>query len=199
MLMNRDMCERAARQGLRSIGIRARCPNCNYIAETSKEKHILLRRNSPCPKCGIIGRTARVAPSNYLDVANWIGEYAVAKNRRDQASAVILFCALVESILETLKDDYLALHPKTKTKVNKRSDFTGVFGVKLGDLLSAAPDKLKQFPSEWKELREKRNKFLHGKSSSYHIHEADAYKAMDLALVAIRVYVWLNNRYCLKI
>jgi hypothetical protein len=180
---------------------RARCPNCNYIAETTKEEDVLSRPDLACPKCGVIGRVARIAPhSHLLDVATWVGEFAVSNNHRDHVAAVVLFCALTESILETLKDDYLKLHPPIKSKSKRTTDpsFEDVFGKTFGDVLKSAPTGVKGFPSAWEKLRNKRNKFLHGKSSSYQIREVDAHTAMDLTLTAIWAYVWLNNRYCLK-
>lgn len=198
--MDKKMRERAARQGLGHIVARARCPNCNYIAETTKEEDALSRCDLACPKCGVVGQGARIAPNNYLYVATWVGEFAVSNNRRDHVAAVVLFCALTESILETLKDDYLTLCPHIKSKFKPTADpsFKDVFGKTFGDVLESAPMDIKGFPSDWKNLRDKRNKFLHGKSSSYQIREVDAHKAMDLTLTAIRVYVWLNNTYCLK-
>lgn len=197
--MNGNLRSRAAQQGIGIIAASVSCTNCNYIAETNEEKDILLRVNAPCPKCGTSGQTRGMAPSRYIDVANWIGEYAATKIRRDHVSAVIMFCALTESILETLKDKYISIHPEIKLKPKKYLLFKDIFGSTLCDLLNNAPGILKNFTLEWDKFREKRNKFLHGKSSSYHITESDAHEAMDLALVAIQVYVWLNNKYCLKI
>jgi len=202
--LDRNLLERAAQQGLGHIGVRSRCYNCNYIAETDDEEDRLAKTNLSCPNCGLAGRGAGLAPSKYLDVANWIGQYAKTEYRRDHVSAVVLFCALTESILETLKDDYLGIHPKKKNKLkkklesNKGPDFKDVFNNTLSDLLKTAPPNLRDFPSRWKDLREKRNKFLHAKSSSYLIHKTDADEAIVLTLMVFHVYTWLNNNYCLK-
>jgi len=195
MNIDEDILEEIARQGLGHIVALERCPNCNYIATSDEE---LARRDSPCPNCAITGLAAGLGPSNYLDVANWIGEYAASNNRRDQSSAVILFCSFVEAMLETLKDDYLKLHPMSPTtKGRKRIEFKDVFGVTFRDALSDAPTRLKDFPSAWEDLRDKRNKFLHG-GSSYVIHRSDARKAVTVTADAVNSYRWLNNKHCLS-
>jgi len=195
--MDEEMRGYIAQQGLGHIIALARCPECNYIAATFEEENSLERRDSPSPKCSGVGYSAGPAPNNYLNVANWIGEYAVIENRRDYTSAVILFCAFVESILETLKEEYLAIHPEIRLP-NRRLSFKHVFGASLAESVVNAPTRISSFPSVWEELRDKRNRFLHGKSS-YLISQADAYKAMDHAGDAVAVYRWLNNQYCLKV
>jgi hypothetical protein len=104
----------------------------------------------------------------------------------------------VEAILETLKSDYLNLHPRaSSSKPDKRLSFKDVFGVTFKDALSDAPSRLKSFPFAWEELRDKRNRFLHGKSS-YLINGSDARKAVDVTADAVNTYRWLNNKYCLR-
>jgi hypothetical protein len=107
---------------------------------------------------------------------------------------------MTEAILETITDDYLELHPDKKSQFinNDKHTINDVLGSKLSDLLQAAPDSLKSFPENWEELRIKRNKFLHGKSSSFGMTKDDAKKAMDYVPCAISVFAWLNNKYCLK-
>lgn len=197
--MDESIREIAAKQGLGHIVALARCPSCNYIAKSFEEETSLARRDLPCPHCGVTGNGAGLAPNNYLRVANWIGEYAISDNCRDHASAVFLFCSFVEAILEKLKGDYLELHPalKSKFKPNRRLTFKDVFGDTFSNLLSAAPTRLKNLPSIWEELRDKRNRFLHGESS-YLISRSDAYKAMDSTVDAVNVYRWLNNKHCLR-
>jgi len=193
-----DILEHIAEQGLGHIVALSRCPNCNYIAKSSEEETLLARVESPCPHCGITGHGAGIAPNNYLQVANWIGEYAASPNRRDHSSAVLLFCSFVEGMLETLKSDYLRSKSNTSiAKVNKRRDFKDIFGMTLKAALNDAPSKLKEFPIVWGELRDKRNRFLHG-HSSYLIGAADARQAVSLAAEAVNVYRWLNNKHCLK-
>ncbi len=161
----------------------------------------LIRKREPCPNCKSTNKTARISLDSYTEVGNWLGEYAVFDNRRDYTSAVIMFCALTEAILESIIDEYLELHPDKKLQFanNNMRTIKDVLGSKLSDLLQAAPDNLKTFPENWEELRMKRNRFLHGKSSSFAITQDDAKKAMDYALKAISVFAWLNNTYCLKI
>jgi hypothetical protein len=198
--MDEEMREIIAQQGLGHIIALARCPDCNYIATSCDEEDSLAKKGSPCPKCGVVGYGAGIAPNNYLEVASWIGNYAAMENRRDYTSAVILFCAFVESILETLKDDYLALHPEIKLrfKADKRLLFKDVFGVSFAESVATAPINIRDFPSVWEELRDKRNRFLHGKSS-YLMSRTDAHKAMDFTGNALQVYRWLNNKHCLNI
>ncbi len=197
--MDEGVIENIARQGLGNIVALARCPDCNYIAQSDDEETMLATKDQPCPQCGIVGYGAGLVPNNYLDVANWIGEYAVSNNRRDHASAVFLFCAFVEVILETLKNDCLELHPKVKLKFkpDKWLSFKDVFGATFKDSLRVAPARLKNFSSIWEELRDKRNKFLHGKSS-YLIGRSDAHKAMNSTVDVVNVYRWLNNKHCIK-
>jgi hypothetical protein len=197
--MEDNIIENIARQGLGHIIALTRCPDCNYIAQSDNEETMLARRDQACPRCGIVGCSAGLVPSNYLDVANWIGEYAASGNRRDQASAVFLFCAFVEAILEILKEDYVKLHPGMKLKFSsdRQVSFKDVFGATFKDSLSAAPDRLKKFPSVWEELRDKRNRFLHGKSS-YFIGRLDAHNATNSTVDAVNVYRWLNNKHCVK-
>ncbi len=197
MSIDQDMLEQIAKQGLGHIVALVRCPNCGYIAKSLEEETLLERRDSPCPNCAITGQSAGLAPNNYLEVANWIGEFAVSDNRRDYSSAVIVFCSFVEAMLETLKDDYLKLHPLPTSKRRKRFGFKDVFGVTFKDALNHAPPKLKEFASAWEDLREKRNRFLHG-SSSYVINRSDANTAVALTADAVSSYRWLNNRHCLK-
>jgi hypothetical protein len=189
-----------AQQGLGSTLVPTRCSKCNYLAILWPEKIQLIKRGESCPNCESTDKTARISLSNYIEVANWLGEDAVSDNRRENISAVILFCALVEAILETIIDDYLELHPDKKLQFinNDRRTIKDVLGSKLDDLLQAAPDSLKSFPQNWEELRIKRNKFLHGKSSSFGLTKDDAKKAMDYTSSAFAVFAWLNNKYCLK-
>lgn len=190
----------AAKQGIGSIFIPDRCRVCNYLAITWAEKMALIQTASECPNCKTTGKKALITLSNYIDVANWVGEYTISSNRRDYASAVIMFCALFESCLEEIKQDYMDAHPDVKLEFesNERATLTDVLGSNLSQLLEQAPSDIKMFPIEWKEMRDKRNSFLHGKSSSYHINQADANKAMDLVANAVATFAWLNNKYCLR-
>jgi hypothetical protein len=198
MTIDQDMLEQIAQQGLGHIVALAHCPNCGYIAKSSEEETLLARVESPCPNCAITGHGAGLGPNNYLEVANWIGEFAASDLRRDHSSAVILFCSFVEAMLETLKDDYLKLHPMSRiSKPNKPISFKNVFGVTFEDAFSDAPTRLKDFPSAWKDLREKRNKFLHGRSS-YVIHRSDAHMAVAVTADAVNSYRWLHNKHCLS-
>ncbi len=111
-----------------------------------------------------------------------------------------MFCAWFESCLEELNEDYLELHPDIKEKLEgkKRIYFEDVFGKTLSKLLETSPDYIKSFLVEWEEIRNKRNSFMHGKSSSYAITQDDGKKAMDLIANAVSTFVWINNQYCLR-
>ena len=164
------------------------------------EKLSLVRTASECPNCKTSGRKALISLSNYVNVANWVGEYAVSSNVRDYASAVVMFCALFESCLEEIIQDYMDLHPDIKLQFENKEKVTikEVLGSSLPDMLEKAPSYIKSFPMDWKEIRDKRNLFMHGKSSSFHITQTDAKKAMDLVPIAIHTFAWLNNQYCLR-
>jgi len=198
--MDEEIRIHVAKQGIGSISIPNRCRFCNYLAINWEEKTALIRTESECPNCKTSGRKSLISLGNYVDVANWVGEYAISANLRDYASAVVMFCALFESCLEEIIQDYMDLHPDIKTKFENREMVTlkDIFGVKLPELLEQAPTHIKGFPADWKEMRDKRNLFMHGKSSSFHINQADANKAMDLVPRAIHTFAWLNNQYCLR-
>jgi hypothetical protein len=138
--------------------------------------------------------------NRYGLVANWIGEYAISEGARDHASAVVMFCALTEALLENIIEDYFELHPEVKSKFNdpERVKIEDVLGANLPKLLEQAPSDIRDFPDNWKTMRDKRNLFLHGKSSSFHINQTDAFSAMDFVPKAVSVFAWLNNRYCLR-
>jgi hypothetical protein len=92
------------------------------------------------------------------------------------------------------------LHPDTKSRFenNEKVTLKDVLGVSFTKSLEPAPAHIKAFPSDWKEIRDKRNLFMHGKSSSFHINQADALAAMNLIPKAIETFAWLNNHYCLR-
>jgi hypothetical protein len=138
--------------------------------------------------------------NRYGLVGNWIGEYATSESPRDHVSSVIMFCALTEALLENIIEDYFDLHPEVRLKFKdpERVKIDDVLGDKLPKLLEQAPKDIRDFPDSWKTLREKRNLFLHGKSSNFHIIQTDAFAAMDLVPKAVSVFAWLNNKYCLK-
>jgi phage FluMu protein Com len=198
--MKAEIRAHLAQQGLGTTLGPIRCPKCNYLAVLWSEKMLLIKKGEPCPNCKSTNKTARIALDNYTEVGNWLGEYAVSDSRRDHTSAVILFCALTEAILETIIEDYLELHPDRKLLVATKDKRTikDVLGLSLTDLLRAAPVSVKTFPQQWEVLRTKRNRFLHGRSSSFGMTKDDAEKAMDYAPAAINVFAWLNNKYCLK-
>ena len=174
-----------------------RCFTCNYL-EIQWEEKINMTRKGPCPNCKTSGKTARIALGSYGQVANWLGEYAISSNSRDYTSAVIMFCALVESMLESIKENFYNLHPEVKSRfrVPDRATIEDVLGADLDNLLATAPEHIKSFPKDWADLRAKRNSFMHGKSFFF-IRQADAHKAMDLVSKAIETFAWLNNHYCL--
>jgi hypothetical protein len=190
----------AAKQGVGSIYLPTRCQVCNYLAISWSEKLALIQVASECPHCKTTGRKALIPLSNYALVGDWVGEYAISKNSRDYASAVVMSCALVESCLQQILEDYMDLHPDIKSRFedDEKVRLKDVLGASLTQLLQPAPKHIKTFPSDWQVVRKKRNLFMHGKSSSFHINQADAYAAMDLIPKAIEMFAWLNNRYCLQ-
>jgi hypothetical protein len=198
--MDYELRFHAAKQGIGSIFLPTRCSVCNYLALDSAEQLALIRVASECPNCKSTGRKALISLTKYADVANWVGEYAISENSRDHVSAVLMCCALVESCLEEFIQDYVELHPGTKSHFHDtdKVEVKDVLGISLTQALEAAPVHLRPFPATWKGIRKKRTLFIHGKSSSLHIRQEDAHSAMDLVPLAIEVYAWLNNRYCLR-
>ena len=198
--MDDELRIHTAKQGIGSIFLPSRCRVCNYLALGWAEKLALIRVASECPNCKTSGRKALISLSNYALVANWVGEYAISENSRDYASAVVMSCALVESCLQEIVEDYMDLHDDIKLRFedNEKVTLKDVLGVSLTQSLESAPAHVKAFPNYWKEIRTKRNLFMHGMSSSFHINQPDAYAAMDLIPKAIEVFVWLNNHYCLR-
>jgi hypothetical protein len=197
--MDDELRKTLVRQGMASTLIPIRCPECNYLARTLEEGEQLLRKGEKCPHCGIAGKIATITLYNYIMVFNWIGELAISSNRRDHASATIMFCALVEAIIETLKSDFLGIHTEVALELGNRErvSMKTVFGKTLTQLLNSAPSDIRDFPDEWEVIRNKRNDFLHGHKGDFYITQQDAQDAMDLLPKAIAVLVWLNNHYCI--
>jgi hypothetical protein len=150
MSIEQDMLEQIAEQGLGHILALVRCPNCAYIAKSFEEENLLARRDSPCPNCAMTGQSAGLAPNNYLEVANWIGEFCSLRKSTRLFVAVIVFCSFVEAMIETLKDDYMKQHPTLLiSRRRRRLDFKDVFGMTFKDALNDAPPKLKEFVCAW--------------------------------------------------
>ncbi len=148
--MNDQLRSQLAKQGLGFTITPIRCPECNYLADSWEEKSRLLRRGAPCPNCKSTNATARITLDRYAEVANWLGEYAISNNRRDHASAVIMFCAFTEAILETIIDNCLEQHPDMKLQFDKNEKRTikDVLGQNLSDLLNSAPQSVKTFAGD---------------------------------------------------
>lgn len=186
------------KQGMGGTLAPIRCSTCKYLASTFEEEEQLLRKGARCPHCGKTNKVAFITLDNYIMVCDWIGEFAVSSNRRDHVSAIIMFCALVESIIETVKKDYLILHPEIASQIKdpEKALIKDVFAKTITQLLDSAPSDIKQLPVEWDILRTKRNNFLHGHSGCLYINQNDAKNAMDLTPKAIAFFIWLNNKYC---
>lgn len=205
MSTTREDREDLARQGLSIILPSGECPQCGYAARSTHEEMHLMTSDLPCPNCNATGITMIVERTNYLDVFDWIAHCAIGSSRKDYVTGVIMFCALVESILEALKSKHLSIDPHRKNLLDEKFKndprgpaFKDVFGMSLSNIVADGPPQIRRFPDRWNVLRDKRNNFLHGKSSTYDIHEEDAHEAMDLALPLTQVYAWINNKYCLS-
>jgi hypothetical protein len=207
--MDLDERKEIAEQSLSVILPSAQCPVCNYAYESGIEELDAMYVDEPCPNCGAKGIPRVMSRANYLEVIDWIAQYAVSSKQCDHLAAVILYCALEESMLEELKIAKLKKCPNMQKELgvdisdleagNYRSHptFKDIFGKNFTQLLTEAPEVLAALPEKAKVLRTKRNKFLHGKGSSNQMNASDAHQAMDLAAVLVKAYAWINNRYCI--
>jgi len=189
------------KHGMGSTLVPIRCPSCNFLASTPEEEEQLFRKKAQCPHCGVKDKIAQITLDNYILVCDWIGQFATSSNHRDQVSATIMFCVLFESILETLKRDYISIHPEIDSRIKdteKTFKIKDVFGKTLIQLLDSAPLDIKQFPDEWETIRIKRNNFMHGHSGYLYLNQKDAQDVMDLTPKAIALFIWMNNKYCLR-
>ena len=118
---------------------------------------------------------------------------------------VILACTL----LEKLFDDLLVLlytskgvgHAEAEEKVSRLRGFDErcrrfkkYAGLSLEDAIGQC--SIPVFFSNWEEVRDKRNKFVHGNPFAIGVDWTE--KAFNLAKNAFSVFAWLQNRFCLR-
>ena len=76
--MDDSMRKAVANQGMGYIFHTVRCSECYFIPQSMDEDD----PETPYPKCRKVDTLGELGPNSYSTVANWVGQYAVSKNRR---------------------------------------------------------------------------------------------------------------------
>ena len=123
--------------------------------------------------------------------------------KNEPESIVLLACAVLERLLEDLLIEIMEKHSLDDNAIDRKlKDFwrlddrvKRLFKAHTGKTLAQELGPIKGFWKLWKNLRGKRDKFMHGNASA--ITPSHGKMAFELALNAEQAFSQMHNKYAL--
>jgi len=173
------------------------CKHCLY-ADDELDFHV----TRVCPHCGKSGTRRLFQTYNIQYFLEMIQRLYI----KDEPQAIVLtVCALMERLVEDLLFQIMRKNGLDDNEIDSillrswRLDdrATKVFKKYAKQTLAQAIEGIsaKKFWRTWRDLQEKRDKFIHGRASA--ISSPDGKKTFELALDAQQVFCQVHNRHCL--
>jgi hypothetical protein len=174
-----------------------RCTHCNYV-----DNELDFRKTRVCPHCGQTG--TRMLFQKYS--IQYFLELIQRLYMKDEPQAIVLVvCGMLERLLEDLLIEIMRKHKLDDATIDERlvkawrleDRVKGLFKEYSMSTLPQVIETLsiKDFWETWKDLKEKRDQFMHGKPAA--MKNSDGKKAFELALDAQYVFAQIHNKYCL--
>ncbi len=167
------------------------CPQCLYIFYGRNQFEI----HEKCPICNFSGAWW-VFPSGPLCKILT----AILNHSKHEFIAVILTCTLFECMLQNFLKQYMGkLEINDKLILKKHRNIEEQIKILYKSFIgksfkeSIQETELKNYYDEWKEIKKKRNLFIHG--NVYAIGTETVEKSIKLSKNTFSLFAWLNNKY----
>lgn len=178
------------------------CPSCGYISSDPA----FADPKTPCPLCSRPGGNRRpFPPGRQRQLDERIRRYFA---EGEWEIVVILSAALLEALLEDILDRIMAAHGADVAIRSTVLDQVRAIGARLGKLFPELTGEEFEdavhalgngdFPKRWRELRDKRNAFIHDtpyRDVQASLDKGTASEGMALLDEAYQLFVHLNNRF----
>ena len=169
------------------------CVHCRYV-----DNELDISRTRVCPHCGKSG--TRVLYRKY-NVQHFLELIQRLYTKNEPEAIVLVACAMLERLLEDLLIEMMEKHNLDDDAIDRKlKDFwrlderaKKLFKAYSGKTLAQELSPAKGFWKIWKELRYKRDEFIHGRASV--IIPSDGRKGFELALNAEHIFSQIHNKY----
>jgi len=174
------------------------CRHCLYT-----DNELDPRPTRVCPNCGKKGRKTLYQRYNIQYFLEMVQRLYI----KDEPQAVVLIvCTMLERLVEDLLVEIMTKHSMDDDAIDDElrrferfSDraeclFKKYSGMTLAKAIESI--HIKGFWQTWKDVKKKRDGFIHGKASM--ISRSDGQKSFVLALDAQNVFSQLHNKYSLR-